>query len=176
MFAPSSLCKLIEDFLVDGILGVPGDSNVVATSLLLFGFGQDGLGSLLSYGKRGRPGGSVIPTGSRVNTDKKRRARSEQLSPTLIVTPYIEHSAREPCESDRSWGPDTVSLSEELFCDMETRDLFYLYDEVAGVTTNCFNLATETLRLPQGGIPLPDIDIHARGLSVPKVYNYTSYW
>ena len=124
--------------------------------------------------KRGRPGGSVIPT---ANGDKKRRARrSEQPSPKLIVTPYVEHSARELCESETSWGPDTVSLSEKLFCDMETRDLFDLCDEAAGVDINCFNLETEMLMLPQGGIMQPGVDIHARGLSVPKMYNSTSVW
>lgn len=107
---------------------------------------------------------------------KKRRARPDQLSQTLIVTPYVEHSARELCESDTSYGPDTVSLSEQLFCDMDTRGLFELCGEDSGLTTNCFDLATTTLMLPEGGIFQPNVAINARGLSVPKVYNTTSYW
>ena len=54
---------------------------------------------------------------------KKRRQpaqRSSNFDDRLVTSVHEQHSARELCENDHSYGPDFVSFSENLFCDMRT--------------------------------------------------------
>lgn len=44
----------------------------------------------------------------------------------LVISSYSGHSAIEVCESASSWGPDFVSLAEDIFCDMCTRQAYHL--------------------------------------------------
>ena len=51
----------------------------------------------------------------------------------LIASPHQTHSARELCESALSHGPDFVSLSEGVFCDMDTKTHWPLCSSSDGV-------------------------------------------
>lgn len=46
----------------------------------------------------------------------------------LVVSEHASHSAVQVCESDSSWGPDFVSISEGVFCDMCKRQYYPLCD------------------------------------------------
>ncbi|KAK5630492.1 hypothetical protein RRF57_006207 [Xylaria bambusicola] len=96
--------------------------------------------------------------------------RRSSVLDKLIITSMAAHSAQELCDSETSWGPDTVSTVENLFCDMETKTL---YPVCAGTaTTSCFDLENESLILPDG--TQQHDGIQAR--STPKAYNSTMYW
>ncbi|KAI0967021.1 hypothetical protein F4678DRAFT_465826 [Xylaria arbuscula] len=133
--------------------------------------------------KHRRSGGSVldIPPSTHVPKATKKAKRSPRPE-SLIVTPFPDHSARELCLSETSWGSDTVSLTERLFCDMEAKILYPLCDD--GIILTCFDLATEKL-IPAGNIttiPRPGnathwkSDIQSRKVPAPKVYSSTAYW
>jgi hypothetical protein len=50
----------------------------------------------------------------------------------LVISEFAEHSAIEVCESESSWGPDFVSITEGIFCDMCERESYPLCDEGSG--------------------------------------------
>ncbi|PKS08638.1 hypothetical protein jhhlp_005025 [Lomentospora prolificans] len=103
-----------------------------------------------------------------------RRKRSQRMSERLIVTPHAKHSAVELCNSETSWGPDEVSLTERMFCDMETKSLYPLCKN--GIEENCFDLEKKFLILPGGKTEQDDVVIHSRDLPLVKRYNTTEYW
>ncbi|KAI0410605.1 hypothetical protein F5X98DRAFT_368690 [Xylaria grammica] len=126
--------------------------------------------------RRSEGGVPEKPGSARLN--RRRGAKKAKRNPkpnTLIVTPYAEHSARELCESDTSRGPDTVSLDERLFCDMETKSLFPLCED-GGFNTFCFDLENKRLVL-HGNLTTVQTP-HAQSLDIDaiKEYGSTSYW
>lgn len=72
------------------------------------------------------------------------KRRSPDLANRLIASPRENHSARRLCESETSHGPDFVSFSEGIFCDMETKMIFPLCPVFIGVW-ECFHWETRTL-------------------------------
>lgn len=56
------------------------------------------------------------------------------------MSSFAEHDATKLCESERSRGPDFVSLAEGLFCDMTTREVMPLCED--DDDTDCFHLTT----------------------------------
>jgi hypothetical protein len=92
--------------------------------------------------------------------------RSNPDKSRLIITDWPGHSAREICESETSFGWDTVSTVEGLFCDMESKQLYPLCD--ATISTNCFDLDAEELKtiVKRDGVLVP----------VSSGYNKTSHW
>ncbi|KAJ8106598.1 hypothetical protein ONZ43_g7013 [Nemania bipapillata] len=104
-----------------------------------------------------------------------RKQRRNRKPDTLIVTPYPDHSARELCNSTTSWGPDTVSLNERLFCDMETKSLFPLCGD-NGVITFCFDLQTERMIFASNSTMAPQLKLRSGGVPVAKQYASTAYW
>ncbi|KAF2498571.1 hypothetical protein BU16DRAFT_579673 [Lophium mytilinum] len=70
--------------------------------------------------------------------------RSEVFKSTLISSPYEEHSARQLCKSESSFGPDVVSEKEGLFCDMDEKKLWPLCSEKVKVA--CFDTNTNSMR------------------------------
>ncbi|KAI8946966.1 hypothetical protein F4801DRAFT_562368 [Xylaria longipes] len=133
--------------------------------------------------KHRRSGGSVLdnPGSARPNRQKgAKKAKSNPNLNTLIVTPYIEHSARELCESATSRGPDTVSLNERLFCDMETKALFPLCGD-NGHNTFCFDLEKRSLVLHGNVTSVHSPNVHSPNVQVLSIayikeYNSTAYW
>ncbi|KAK0113923.1 hypothetical protein ONS96_014772 [Cadophora gregata f. sp. sojae] len=54
------------------------------------------------------------------------KPRPEWMESRLVVSNITQHSAKDLCTSATSWGPDFVSESEGLFCDMGTKTLLPL--------------------------------------------------
>ena len=80
--------------------------------------GNDGSGPLL--GKR--------------ETPRPKRA----VDTRLVVSSDPSHTATDLCNSDTSRGPDFISVTEGLFCDMETRQLLKVCTD--GVNTDCVHM------------------------------------
>ncbi|KAI1327738.1 hypothetical protein F5Y16DRAFT_410135 [Xylariaceae sp. FL0255] len=103
---------------------------------------------MASGSRRRRSGGSVLlsnATAAQNRPVKKKNRKSSPHISRLIVTLHEEHSARQVCESSTYWGPDTVSLHEGLFSDMETKTLFPLCDHSTGIIDPCFDLDTQLM-------------------------------
>lgn len=65
--------------------------------------------------------------GDRLSSRKKRSQTPQPRAssfPHLVVSHHDHHSATELCESAGSHGPDFVSFSEQIFCDMEVKKHF----------------------------------------------------
>lgn len=74
---------------------------------------------------------------------KRTRPRSAAMSSSIISSPDPSHSAVKLCESDTSYGPDFVSLSEGIFCDMATKTHWPLCTK--SVADNCYEWDSHTL-------------------------------
>lgn len=143
-----------------------------------------------------RRGGGGQRKGRHVAAKKRGRRGFDNL----IVTSDPGHSAKELCGSATSYGADTVSMAERLFCDMETKSLYALCQQVGDDTmhtnTNsssvapmpravggeegkketkgCFDMQSKSLHVPdgQGGS-----QVHRRTKTAgAKVYKSTQYW
>ena len=74
---------------------------------------------------------------------KRIRPRSAAMNSTIIASTDPSHSAAKLCESDTSYGPDFVSLSEGIFCDMATKTPWPLCSK--SVAENCYDWDSHTL-------------------------------
>lgn len=72
------------------------------------------------------------------------RVKGDYCVDQLRISHHAEHSARELCGMERSWGPDFVSVVEGLYCDMCERDLYPLCANEQ--QTNCFDVDERVLR------------------------------
>lgn len=63
----------------------------------------------------------------------------------LIVSPFDWHNATELCLHPNSWGPDFVSLSEGVHCDMTTREITPLCDAPRANQEECFELPLDNV-------------------------------
>lgn len=63
----------------------------------------------------------------------------------LIASPHDRHSAKELCESESSHGPDFISSSEGIFCDMDTKTHWPLCDRTT--EKECYHWDTHSLVL-----------------------------
>ena len=68
----------------------------------------------------------------------------------LIVSKFPQHSAVELCESPYSLGPDMVSWTEGMFCDMSEKQLWPVCADAAA--TYCFDMDSQTVRGSAGGL------------------------
>jgi hypothetical protein len=82
------------------------------------------------------------PSRKRSNSPVVKRASI--FNATLISSPYPEHSAQQLCDSPNSYGPDVVSETEGLFCDMETKQVWPVCTQAS--QTGCFDTEAYTLR------------------------------
>lgn len=74
---------------------------------------------------------------------KRIKPRSAAMNSTIISSADPSHSAVKLCESDTSYGPDFVSLSEGIFCDMATKTPWPLCSK--SVAENCYEWDSHTL-------------------------------
>jgi len=72
------------------------------------------------------------------------RAKGDYCVDRLTISHHAEHSAREVCEMKNSWGPDFVSVTEGLYCDMCEKGLYPLCAHEH--QTNCFDVDARVLR------------------------------
>ncbi|KAL1878532.1 hypothetical protein VTK73DRAFT_7873 [Phialemonium thermophilum] len=78
---------------------------------------------------------------------KKRDATTADPAPDtrLVVSSISNHNATRLCDSKTSRGPDMVSLSEGVFCDMETRQTMPLCGTAAASSAaQCFDVDAHT--------------------------------
>lgn len=83
-----------------------------------------------------------------------------------MLSGYTGHSAIEVCESKSSWGPDFVSVTEGIFCDMCERRSYPLCSEKE--TGACFDMATKQLKSTGNG--------RRDGIIPEKRYNEVRHW
>ena len=74
---------------------------------------------------------------------KRIRPRSAAMNSSIISSTDPSHSAIKLCDSDTSYSPDFVSLSEGIFCDMATKTLWPLCSK--SVADNCYDWDSHTL-------------------------------
>ncbi|KAI1857379.1 uncharacterized protein JN550_013259 [Neoarthrinium moseri] len=67
----------------------------------------------------------------------------------LIVTSDPNHDIHEVCSHENSYGWDIASTAQNVYCDMEHKQIYVLCDQ--SVTENCFDLKTKQI-VPQGGV------------------------
>ncbi|KAK6833407.1 Cytochrome c oxidase assembly protein COX19 [Apiospora arundinis] len=86
----------------------------------------------------------------------------------LIVTSDKDHDVREVCSHANSYGWDIASTAQQVYCDMEHKQLYPLC-AAKGPNDNCFDLQTKAI-VPKGGV-------HARAEHAAAVpgKNYTSF-
>ena len=115
-----------------------------------------------------------------IQTDPKSRVRRDTHSPqglanvtttVVIISTSPQHSARELCESQTSWGHDFVSATENLFCDMNAKKLWPVCDtKTKGA---CFDTMTSTMRAGNG---LRGRDSRSGQVPPEKSYGKTIRW
>ncbi len=81
----------------------------------------------------------------------------------LVVSNMTTHSARILCEHENSFGPDFVSIREQLYCDMSQKSLYNLCS--TGKKSCCFDLEQNTLKSCVGNV---------RGMTNARVLSWNS--
>ena len=115
--------------------------------------------------------GKVIqPQSSSRHRLRRQTIGSSWMQKHLVVSSDPEHAATMLCESATSSGPDFISVSEGLFCDMEEKALWPLCSS-ADMTTSCFDMRSNTLLLPTAS---SESKRQATGGS--KVYETVTQW
>ncbi|KAI1311969.1 hypothetical protein F5Y03DRAFT_409128 [Xylaria venustula] len=67
--------------------------------------------------------------------------KSRRSDDRLVVSHLVSHNATELCLSDTSYGPDFVSISEGVYCNMETHEVMPVCDDASGgVTSGCLEI------------------------------------
>jgi hypothetical protein len=89
----------------------------------------------------------VQPQSSGRHRSRRHTSRSSWTQKQLIVSPDPQHAAKMLCKSATSSGPNFVSLSEGLYCDMEEKALWPLCSS-ANTTTSCFDMTSNSLLVP----------------------------
>ena len=109
---------------------------------------------------------------------KIRRSYQTCSDSSVVISDHITHSAQEVCDSTTSMGPDFVSTTEGLYCDMCTHTIYDVC--TSNVTSGCFDMSSQALK--------PGVNLDRRGLnavcdakrqsrSVPaKSYNRVIHW
>lgn len=87
--------------------------------------------------------GKVKPCPSAVPVTRRQVPSPDQdhCIDRLVISHLKDHSAREVCEMEASWGPDFVSTVEGLYCNMCTRELLELCStDLKDGDRDCFDL------------------------------------
>ncbi|CAK3917564.1 Hypothetical predicted protein [Lecanosticta acicola] len=89
----------------------------------------------------------------------------------LIITHHTEDNVREVCEHKNSYGWDIVSTVQNLYCDMETKQLYQLCNG-KDLKEDCFDMNSKTI--------VPKCGVNARdevGSNIPvKAYTSEAHW
>jgi hypothetical protein len=126
--------------------------------------------------------GSDVDTSLVINKPKRRSIESSRLSKRdgrqlkpghLVVSHFQSHSAQELCESATSIGPDFVSTTEGIFCDMAEKEWWSLCSST--ITTGCFDLNKQTMVGNAPGNGRHETTIHSRDTATGRVIPVKSY-
>ncbi|KAI1908097.1 hypothetical protein LOZ61_005773 [Ophidiomyces ophidiicola] len=105
-------------------------------------------------------------------TPREQKLRSKFLRDVLIVSGWPAHKAVQLCKSQTSAGPDLVSLSDGLFCDMESKEVWPLCKNGTMTKHACFDV--DTRRMKGGRIGARD---RLSGRAIPaKAYATVRNW
>jgi hypothetical protein len=74
-------------------------------------------------------------------TEAEHALAKRKIDSRLVITSHPSHNATELCESTTSRGPDMVNVSENVYCDMESRTTLPLCAGSSDV--DCFNVDTK---------------------------------
>ncbi|KAL8928980.1 MAG: hypothetical protein Q9208_001423 [Pyrenodesmia sp. 3 TL-2023] len=105
--------------------------------------------------------------GSKRALENPSSSRNKTLSVTdtsgrrkkLVVSEYEGQSAQELCDSDKSRGPDFVSMAEGKYCDMSEKKTYQLCS--GSTRRECFSLDQENKRLRRrGGVKDASSSVH----------------
>ncbi|QVM12830.1 hypothetical protein D8B26_007448 [Coccidioides posadasii str. Silveira] len=108
---------------------------------------------------------------SRPISRRQQKLRSQFKREVLVVSGSPYHKAEELCQSRTSVGPDFVSLSDNLFCDMEHREVWPLCSN-GTATHGCFDVEERTMK--GGAIGARD---SISGRAIPrKSYRTVTNW
>lgn len=77
---------------------------------------------------------------------RRRHERTLGFDDQLVVSSHATHSAKGLCASDRSKGPDSVSLEEQVYCDMAAKIEWPLCNST--VPVNCYDVESHSLKRP----------------------------
>jgi len=92
-------------------------------------------------------------------------------SGVVIISTSKYHSAKELCDSGSSWGHDFVSSTENLFCDMEPKQLWPVCS--TSTTSACFDTKISKMRPAKG---LRGRDSNSGEIPPEKNYAKTIHW
>lgn len=112
------------------------------------------------------------------------KKRQEVHADRLVISEMQGHSAIEVCNSQSSLGPDFVSLTEMMFCDMSEKTVWPICTD--SLTSYCFDMDTQTVKgsmisltttnqlLYTNGTDFTELTTH---LAIPdKLYTSVSRW
>lgn len=92
-------------------------------------------------------------------------------SGVVIISTSQYHSATELCNSDNSWGHDFVSSTENMFCDMELKQLWPVCS--TSKASACFDTKISKMRPAKG---LRGRDSSSGEIPPEKNYAKTIHW
>lgn len=102
------------------------------------------------------------------------REEADQCVDRLVISHYKDHSAREVCETENSWGPDFASVAERLHCNMCTRELLGFCGHAGSFDEDCFDL--EKKRVVRSVVTRTKEIEHRYGSHEIKSYSQVSEW
>lgn len=116
-----------------------------------YDFGRE-MWDIYNKDKAFRPGDFTLWTGPEeddlkavAEQRKLRRRIDERPFVHLITSPHEVHGAKALCESDSSHGPDFVSWSERIHCDMSTKQVRPLCEGDESGHRHCYHHETQSL-------------------------------
>ncbi|KAF1938322.1 hypothetical protein EJ02DRAFT_410602 [Clathrospora elynae] len=128
------------------------------------------------FAHKAKPCPGAPPVTSRPSQVRRRESAQtkDQCVDRLVISHLKDHSAREVCGMTSSWGPDFVSVTEGLHCDMCTREISRLCGQNSqdqGCDA-CFDLEKRFLRGSSAG----NGDECETLYQEAKLYNHVSEW
>ncbi|KAF2430881.1 hypothetical protein EJ08DRAFT_649424 [Tothia fuscella] len=127
------------------------------------------------------PGGAdvdlnrVVDKPQRRNVAEQGPSRPQKRNPkpnVLNISGDPNHSAKELCGSETSWGPDFVSVSEGIWCDMSAKEAWPLCSSTTEM--GCFDTVANKLRGSQHGLRVRD---QRSGRDMPhKEFDTVNHW
>jgi len=94
----------------------------------------------------------------------------------LIISTDPKHSAQILCQSTTSSGPDFISMTEGLFCDMDVKQLWPLCSSI-NASSSCFDTTSNTLLTgaPYSSTTMGNTFLATSGI-ISKTYDTVTQW
>lgn len=110
---------------------------------------------------------------------RRRRQTTNSTANTqdnLIISTDPKHSAQILCQSTTSSGPDFISMTEGLFCDMDVKQLWPLCSSI-NASSSCFDTTSNTLLTgaPYSSTTMGNTFLATSGI-ISKTYDTVTQW